>query len=99
MRMRKYKGVYVYTFKDHLKELLKNPEFKKEWEDSEVEYQLGCKLIEARLKRNLSQRDLAKRVGTSQAQIARIEGMDANPSLSLLKRISAALGGKLQISL
>lgn len=95
----KYKGWKVYTFQDHLKEMLKDPEFKKEWEDSEAEFQLGCKLIEARLKRNLSQRELAKKVGTSQAAISRIEAMNANPSLSLLKRISAALGSKLQITL
>ena len=88
----------VYTFQDHLKELLKNPEFKKEWEDSEVEYQLGRRLIEVRLKRNLSQRELAKRVGTSQAAISRIEAMNANPSLSFLKRIASALNTKLQIS-
>ncbi len=89
----------VYTFQDHLKELLKNPKFQKEWENSEVEYQLGRRLIEARLKINISQRDLAKRVGTSQAAISRIESMNGNPSLSFLKRISQALGVKLQISL
>ncbi|MBI2596718.1 helix-turn-helix transcriptional regulator [Candidatus Daviesbacteria bacterium] len=94
----KYRGYKVYTFQEDLKKRLKNPAFRKEWEDSEVEYQLGCKLIEARLERKLSQRDLAKKVGTSQAQIARIEGMDANPSLHLLKRIAAALNTKLQIS-
>lgn len=89
----------IYTFQDHLKELLKDPEFKKEWEDSEVEYQLGRRLIEARLKGRLSQRALAKKVGTSQSVIARIEGMDANPSLSLLKRIAAGLNSKLEISI
>lgn len=94
----KYKGYKVFTFEDHLKELLKNPKFRKEWEDSEVEYQLSCKLIEARLKKGLSQRELAKKVGTSQAAISRIEAMTGNPSVSFLKRISAALGGKLTIS-
>lgn len=96
--MMKYRGHKVYTLEDSLKELMKNPKFKKEWEDSEAEYQLACKLIEARIKGNLSQRDLAKKVGTSQAQIARIEGMNANPSLSLLKRIASALNTKLHIS-
>ena len=43
-----------YTFEQHLKESLKDPEFRKTWEDSEVEYQLGRKLIEARLKRKMS---------------------------------------------
>jgi ribosome-binding protein aMBF1 (putative translation factor) len=94
----KYRGYKVFTLQDHLKELLKDPEFKKEWEDSEVEYQLSCRMIEARLKNNLSQRELAKKVGTSQAAISRIEGMNGNPSIGLLKRIADALNTKLQIS-
>lgn len=89
----------VYTFRDHLKESLKDPGFKKVWEESEADFKLACQVIEARLARKLSQRDLAKKVGTSQAAIARIEGMNANPSLSFLKRLSAALGVKLSISL
>lgn len=89
----------IYTFQDDLKKRLKDPEFKKVWEESEVEYQLACKLIEARLKENLSQRELARKVGTSQAAISRIEGMNGNPSVFLLKRIAEALNTKLQISL
>ncbi len=89
----------IYTFRDHLKESLKDPEFRKIWEDSEVEYQLGKRLIEARLKINLSQRELAKKVGTSQAAISKIESMNGNPSLSFLKRLATALNTKLQISL
>ena len=95
----KYRGYKVYTLEDSLKEFMKNPKFKKEWEDSEADYQLSCQLIKARIKGNLSQRELAKKVGTSQAAISRIEGMNGNPSFSLLKRISTALGSKLQISL
>lgn len=89
----------IYTLEDDLKNRLKDPEFKKEWEDSETEYQLSRSLIEARLKKKLSQRQLAKKVKTSQAAISRIEGMNANPSLLLLKRIASALDTKLTISL
>lgn len=92
--MRKYP-----TFQEDLNERLKDPEFRKAWEDSEVEYQLAVKLIEARLKRKISQRDLAKKIKTSQAAISRVEAMNANPSLFFLKRIAHALGGKLQISI
>lgn len=88
----------IYTLEDHLKELMKNPRFRKEWEDSEIEYQLGRKLIEARLKRNLSQRDLAEKAQTTQAVISRVESMNANPSLNLLKRLANALGVKLKIA-
>lgn len=88
---------HIYTLQEDLNKRLQNPEFKKEWEDSEVEFQLGCRLIEARLKKNLSQRELAKKVGTSQAAISRIEAMNGNPSLGLLKRIAHALNTQLTI--
>jgi transcriptional regulator with XRE-family HTH domain len=59
---------------------------------------VACSLIEKRLKKNLSQRDLAKKLHTSQSVISRIEGMNGNPSLSLLKRIAFALDLKLHVS-
>ena len=88
----------IYTFREDLAKRLKNPGFKKAWEDSEVEYQLAVKLIEARLRAKMSQRDLAQRVKTSQAAISRIEAMNANPSLFFLKRLAQALDTKLTIS-
>ncbi len=87
----------IYTFQEDLAKRLKNPKFKKVWEDSETEYQLAVKVIEARLRRKMSQRDLAKKVKTSQAAISRVEAMNGNPSLSLLKRIASALDTKLSI--
>lgn len=93
------KNKFVYTFQDHLKESLKNPEFRKIWEESDAEYLLAKALIKVRLKKKFSQRDLAKKIGTSQAAISRIESMQGNPSLFLLKRIAHALDTKLQISL
>ena len=88
----------LYTLQDHIKESLKNPEFRKAWEESEPEYRLAQQLIEKRLERKLSQRDLAVKVKTTQAIISRIETMQANPSLSLLKRIATTLNVKLSLS-
>lgn len=87
----------LYTFEQHLKESLKNPEFRKEWENSELEYQIGRALISRRLQKNISQRDLAKKANTTQAVISRIEAMNSNPSIGLLKRLAEALGTKLKI--
>jgi ribosome-binding protein aMBF1 (putative translation factor) len=88
----------IYTLEDSLRDSLKDPEFHKAWEDSEAEYQLARQMIEARLKRKMSQRDLAKKMKTSQAAISRIEGMNGNPSLAFLKRVAVALDSKLTIS-
>ncbi|OGK18879.1 hypothetical protein A3D80_00975 [Candidatus Roizmanbacteria bacterium RIFCSPHIGHO2_02_FULL_40_13b] len=84
-----------YTFREDLAKRLKDPTFKKAWEESEAEYLLAKRMIEVRLMKKLTQRELAQRVKTSQTQIARIETMSANPSLHTLKRIAKALDTKL----
>lgn len=86
------------TYREHLKESLKNPEFRKAWKESELEYLLACQIIEKRLKKKMSQRDLAKKANTTQAVISRIESTNANPSIELLKKISSGLASKLTIN-
>ena len=91
------KNKLYYTFEDDLKERLKDPEFRKVWEETEPEFLLAKELIRKRLQKKMSQRQLAKKLKTSQAVISRIETMSANPSLSLLKRIAKALDVNLQV--
>lgn len=85
------------TLDSYLRERLKDPEFKKEWEKSEPAYQVTKALIEARIKGKFSQRELAKKAGTTQAVISRIENMSVSPSVGLLQRIASSLGKKLEI--
>jgi ribosome-binding protein aMBF1 (putative translation factor) len=92
------KNVLEYTFEDHLKKQLKNPAFRAAWKESEVEYELAKQLIERRLKKHISQRELAKRAKTTQAVISRIETMNANPSVNTLQRIATVLNTSLRIS-
>lgn len=89
----------VYTFEQHLKTSLKDPEFRKAWEASEAEYQISRALIAARISRKISQRELAKRANTTQAVISRLESMSANPSIGLIQKIASALNLKLKIQL
>ena len=85
----------IYTYEDHLKKSLKDPEFKKIWEETEPEYLLAKEIIEKRISKKMSQRALAKKLNTSQAAISRIESMNGNPSLSFLKRLATAFDSKL----
>src|SRR3972149_11941475 len=92
------KNKLLYSLEDDLKSRINNPAFKKAWEDLESEYLLAKKLIKKRKEKKLSQRQLAKKVATSQALISRIETMQANPSFLLLARIAKALESELEIS-
>jgi len=50
-------------------------------------------------KKGLSQRQLAKLVGTTQSAIARLEGGRISPSLPTLDRIAAALGAEVTVTI
>ena len=88
-----------YTFREHLRESLKNSEFRKAWQESEAEYQISRALISARLSKKISQRELARKANTTQAVISRLESMNANPSVGLIQKIASALGLHLKIQL
>lgn len=86
------------NFDDLKKELLKNPRFKKEYEALESEYALIRQIIDKRLKKGLSQRGLAEKIGTKQSAISRLESGNYNPSFLFLKKIAAALGSEVRVS-
>lgn len=80
-------------------EWMKDPAFRKAWAEIEPEYQLARQMIGARLKQKMSQAELARRAGTGQAVISRLEGGNAKPSFSLVKKIASALGTDLQFTI
>lgn len=79
-------------------ELLKDPEFKAEYNALEPEYELIRQLIQARNARNMTQKQLAEKVGTKQSNIARLESGNYNPSFQFLQKVATALGKKLSVS-
>ncbi|HID31263.1 MAG TPA: XRE family transcriptional regulator [Desulfobacterales bacterium] len=80
-------------------QLLKDPKFREEYDALEPEYRLLKAIIEQRLKKGFSQETLARKVGTKQEAIARLETGRANPTLRFLKKVAAALDAELEINL
>jgi len=85
------------TWSSYKKELLKKPGVKAEYEKLAPRYALISRLIEARLKKGISQSDLALKIGTKQSAIARLESGKGNPTLGLLEKITQALGARMDI--
>lgn len=85
------------TWKSLKKELLKNKKVVEEYKRLEPRYQFISQLIESRLKKGLTQEQLAKRIGTKQSAIARLESGSSNPSMAFLEKIAEAIGLKLII--
>lgn len=81
------------------KELLKNKAVADEYEKLQPRYELISQLIEVRLKSGLTQEQLAKKIGTKQSAIARIESGRTNPTISLLEKLAEATGTRLIVRL
>ncbi len=79
------------------REWRKDPEYVKEYDALEEEFALAAALIEARARADLTQAQLAARMNTTQAVIARLESGRSMPSTRTLSRIATATGTKLRI--
>ena len=84
-------------FQELLQEQLKDPDFKKEWDDIQPEMDVIRAMIDARIEKNLTQKELAARTGIDQADISKLENGTRNPSLKLLKKLASGLGMQLKI--
>ena len=89
-------GSYV-KYRDE--ELKNNPKLKAEYDALEPEYDLIRQIIKARNDRNMTQKQLAEKVGTKQSCIARLESGNYNPSFQFLQRVAGALDKRLSIAL
>ena len=79
------------------KELLTNPKFKKLYEESEPEFEIAKAIIRARIDNKITQKELAKRMNTTQSVISRVEQAKTSPSISFLKRLAQALNTSLSV--
>lgn len=86
-------------WKDLEKELLSDPKVKKEYDRLAPRYAVISEVIAARLKKGLTQKEVAAKLGTKQSAIARLEGGNINPSLEFLQKIAQVMGYKLNIHL
>jgi DNA-binding XRE family transcriptional regulator len=75
----------------------RSPDFARLYDEELDKLALARRLRELRESQNLSQAELATRVGTQQPAIARIESGKVVPRLDLLHKIVAALGMRLEI--
>ena len=85
--------------KDLKDRLLEDREFREEYARVDDEFTLIEALIRARMTARLTQVELARRLGTTQSAIARLEGGRVSPSFKTLRRYAEATGTRLTVGL
>jgi len=76
---------------DYRKKLAENQDFRKSQEELHLSFAFGDAVIRERLRKGWSQAELARKAGTKQANISRIEAGLANPTLHLIQKLCIAL--------
>ena len=85
-------------FDDYLAEELKDPEAKRLFDEYGRQLEISYKILQTRKQKGLSQAELAKKIGTKQSNVARIESGQQNVTIKLLDRIALALDMQLEVS-
>jgi len=76
---------------------MKEPKYRKAYDALEDEFAVAKAVIAARNRAGLTQAELARKMGTTQPVVARMEGGRISPSLRTLQRLAQATGSRLLI--
>jgi transcriptional regulator with XRE-family HTH domain len=87
------------TSEQVLAEELRDPDFKREWDRTALARAVALKVIAYRVDHSLSQRGLAKQLGMTQPQLARLEVGEHNPTIDTLARLAQALDTEFAIDI
>lgn len=87
------------SFKTFKKEALRNKKVREAYDALEPEFALIESLIAARIKSGLTQKKLARKVGTKQSAISRLEGGGENLTLGFIKKVARALNSSVRVTI
>src|SRR5437867_6661355 len=90
-------GVAMARITDLHKKWMKEPKYRKAYEALEEEFVLASAVIDVRNRAGLTQEELARKMGTTQAVVARLESGRTRPSMRTLQRLAEATGSRLLI--
>ncbi len=80
------------------KKWLKEPKYKKAYDALDQEFVLASAVMDVRNRAGLTQEALARKMGTTQPVVARLESGRVRPSMRTLERLAEATGSRLLIS-
>ena len=94
---KKNKKITYLSFDHYLSQQLKNPKFKKYYDEYGKQLEVAYQILQLRKQKKMSQAELAKRIKTTQSNIARIEAGKQNLTTQTLQEIAKAFNSDLKI--
>ena len=92
-----HKELGLGKWSDLRRDLLKNPETKRVYDEIKLERTLRELVMDARTKKGITQKKLAEKMKTTQSVISRFEAGKVSSSIDFVQRFVDALGMKLLV--
>lgn len=89
----------MIPFNHLLDEQMEHPEFRENWERTALARAVANQVIRYRAAHGLSQSELARRLGVSQAVVGRLELGEHEPKIATLSRLARTLGLRFNIDI
>lgn len=93
----KRRGGRGTTLKEYLGKQMRDPEFRRLYEEADIELKVALEVAKAREAAKMTQGQLARALKTKQQTISRIECGAQNVTIETLNRIALALKGSLEV--
>jgi len=94
---KKKKNQKAVDFQDYLARQLKGPKFKKYYDEYGKQLEIAYQILQLRKQKRISQKELAKKIGTKQSNVARMETGQQNFTTETLQKIASAFDCDLKI--
>lgn len=87
----------VADFQDYLDKQLRNPRIRKHYNEYGKQLEIAYQILQLRKQRKISQAELARKIGTKQSNVARMEAGQQNFSTNTLQKIAKVFDRELRI--
>lgn len=94
---KKHKKIVYPSFEHYLAQQMKNRVFRKAYEEESQRLEIAYRILQLRKRQRLSQKELARRLRTTQSVVARMEAGQQNFTTDTLQKIASAFKRNLKI--
>ena len=84
-------------FQEYLAEKLRNPKFKKYYNEYGKQLEIAYQILKLRKQKRMSQAELARKIGTKQSNVARMETGQQNFTTDTLQKVASVFKRDLKI--
>ena len=98
-KLNKNKITKATDFHVYLNKQLKNKEFKKHYDEFGKQLEIAYQLMQLRKEKRMSQIELAKQIGTTQSNVARMESGQQNFTIDTLIKLAVIFEKDLKVSI